>query len=286
MYKIKKAIIPLAGLATRMYPLSKVVKKAFLPVIDIDGRIKPLLLTLVEELDNIGIQEINLIIGKDDKELYERLFAVSKENILNKLNEKDKEYEMKLNKISKKIRYIIQEEPLGFAHAVYISRENIGKEACVLVLGDTVYKSNNKLGCIEQVLKYYDEIEEVVIGLHKLDENQLKYYATINGEWDNIEKNKISLNKIIEKPSIETAKKELQLDGNFYGNFGIFILNDDVFNALQEVISKPPEENKEWDLMKAFDVVIKTKGAKGLVIDGVSYDAGNIEAYKKVMREF
>lgn len=284
MHKISKAIIPLAGLATRIYPMNKVSKKSFLPIIDKDGRIKPVILKLIEELDEAGIEEIYCIIGKNDNEIYKKLFKKSDDLIYKKISESDKKYEQKIERISKKITYLVQEEPLGFGHAVYLAKQYINEEPCILILGDTIYKSNEEKNCIEQLLECYNKYNETIIALQELKEDDLKYYGTINGK--KIEERLIELDTIVEKPTIDYAKKHLLLDGKFYGNFGEFILTKQVFSELELVISTKIEEGKEYQLMDAFENVIKKVGAKGLIINGQSFDVGNIEAYKKVMREY
>lgn len=284
MHKINKAIIPLAGLATRIYPMNKITQKAFLPIIDKDGRVKPLILKLIEELDEAGIKEIFLIIGKNDKEKYDNLFKKADEAVYAKLTEFDKQYDQKIEKLSHKIKCIIQKEPLGFADAVYQAKPHINQEPCILILGDTIYKSNENKNTVEQLLDCYDKYEETIIALQELNEADLKYYGTINGK--KIDKNLIQLDTIVEKPSIEYAKKHLLLDGKFYGNFGEFILTEQVFDEIEAIMNIKIEKGEEYQLMDAFENVIQKSGAKGLIINGESFDAGNIEAYKKIMREF
>ena len=286
MHKITKAIIPVAGLATRMYPMNKVTKKAFLPIIDSDGRVKPVILKLLEELDKSGIEEIYLIIGKDDEHLYKKLFSKIDTKIYNKLDEENKLYEKNIQRIGTKVKYIVQSEQLGFGHAVYLARKYVKDSPCILVLGDTIYKSYTQKSCVEQLLDFYDEYENVIIALHELKEEELKSYGTVYGKWDNYAKTKISLQTIVEKPSIKYAKENLLIDGKFYGNFGEFILNKELFDVLEEIVSLPIKEGEEYQLMDAFEKVIQRGHAKGIVINGKSYDAGNIEAYINVMRKF
>lgn len=286
MHKIKKAIIPVAGLATRIYPMNKVTKKAFLPIIDHDNRVKPLILKLIEELCEAGIEEIYLIIGENDQKLYEQLFNKLDKKIYDKLNHEDKKYENYLQEIGRKIKYIIQNKPLGFGHAVMLAKKYVDTDPCILVLGDTIYKSNEEISCVEQLLRFYDEYQNVIIALKELKEEELKYYGTIYGKWDDSNNTRISLEKIVEKPSIEYAKKHLLLDGKYYGNFGEFILTKELFKELEKIIDKPLRENEEYQLMNAFESTIKKGHAKGIVINGNSYDAGNIESYINIMRKY
>ncbi len=286
MHSIKKAIIPVAGLATRVYPMNKVTKKALLPICDSDLRIKPVILKLLEELDDCGIEEIYLIIGKEDKEIYENLFKYSTDVILNKLNDEDKKYEDKLYRIGKKISYIIQYEQLGFGHAVYLAKDKIGDEPSILLLGDTIYKSSNEDNCVEQLLSYYDSVRTTIIALKELKEEELKYYGTVQGTWKNNQKTEILLKKIVEKPSIEYARENLTIDNKFFGNFGEFVLTKELFDELEKIINKPILEGKEYQLMDAFDNLIQKNTVHGLVINGNSYDIGNIKAYRDVLRNY
>ncbi len=199
MHKIKQAIISVAGLATRIYPMNKVTKKALLPICDSDGRIKPVIIKLLEELDESGIEKINLIIDSEDKAVYDRLFNEAKENVLRKLSDEDKIYDKRLNRIGKKVTYIVQDKKLGFVHAVYLSRPNLNDEPVILLLDDTIYKSSENSSAVEQLLSYYDEVETTIIALKKLEVKELKDYGTVQGKWENNEKTKLHLDKIVEK---------------------------------------------------------------------------------------
>ena len=195
-------------------------------------------------------------------------------------------YEKNIQRIGTKVKYIVQSEQLGFGHAVYLARKYVKDSPCILVLGDTIYKSYTQKSCVEQLLDFYDEYENVIIALHELKEEELKSYGTVYGNWDEDAKTKISLQTIVEKPSIKYAKENLLIDGKFYGNFGEVILNKELFDVLEEIVSLPIKEGEEYQLMDAFEKVIQRGHAKGIVINGKSYDAGNIEAYINVMRKF
>jgi len=141
---VRRAVIPVAGFGTRLYPETRGVKKEFCPVVDQDGLLKPGILVLLEELDNIDIEEICLILNREEQAYYEEFFfkPLSDEHY-EKLSESMKEYEKKIKRIASKLRFVYQEEQKGFGHAVYQAREFTKGEPVLLLLGDTIYKSNN-----------------------------------------------------------------------------------------------------------------------------------------------
>jgi len=284
MHKIKKAIIPIAGLATRMYPMNKVTKKALLPIYDEkDNRIKPIILKLLEELYETNIEEIYLIIGQNDEALYRNLFKKLDKKIYKKLNEEDIRYDEKIKKIGDKITYIIQKEQFGFGHAVYLAKKYIKNEPVLLLLGDTIYKSFENRSCIEQLLDFYDEKQNSIIALHEIEEDKLKYYGIVKGNSFNLEKNKMVLEKIVEKPSIDYAKANLLTNEKYYGNFGEFVLTKELFDELEKIVSIPLKENQEYQLMGAFEQLIKNNTVNGIIINGKSFDVGNINSYIQTM---
>ena len=107
--RVRKAIIPVAGFGTRMYPETRFVKKEFLPVVDKNGVAKPVIMHLLEELDDAGIEEIILIVGREELSQFEEMFGkpLSSEHI-EKLPERVREYEKRIARIGKKIRYAVQ----------------------------------------------------------------------------------------------------------------------------------------------------------------------------------
>ena len=111
-HNVKKAVVPVAGFGTRMYPFTKSIRKSFVPIVD-NGIIKPSILKIVEELDEAGIEQIALVISKDDEKLYRSFFKEPlKDEVFEKLDDKNKEYELKIQRIGEKISFIVQDEQL------------------------------------------------------------------------------------------------------------------------------------------------------------------------------
>ena len=135
---IKKAIIPLAGFGTRVFPATKVIKKCFLPLLDSDGILKPALMIMLERLLDAGIEDVCLIIGEDEKEEFDRFFAPLPEDYRFKLPDDKAKCEDQIIKMRQHITYVYQKERKGFGHAVYQCRDFTNDEPVLLLLGDMV----------------------------------------------------------------------------------------------------------------------------------------------------
>lgn len=279
MKKIRKAIVPVAGFGTRLYPLTKGIKKSFIPIFE-NNIAKPVILKVVEELDEAGIEEICLIIEKNEKELYENFFnkELTKEHY-DKLNDRAKEYEKKIKKLGKKICYAIQEEILGFGHAVYASKEFARGEPVILILGDTIYKSNTNKNSAKQVIECYENVQQPIIALHKLDYNEIKNYGIVKGNWVNDKY--VKCVEIVEKTTIEYAKENLLIDNELYGTFGQWIVTNEIYDSLEYLIKNKILSKGEYQLNDAYGIYMKNNEVIGYKVDGISYDVGNMQSYQK-----
>lgn len=155
--KVKKAIIPVAGFGTRLYPETRSIKKEFFPIIDKDGYVKPVILVLLEQLEDSGIEEICLVIGEEEQKQYDEFFSPLSQEHISKLSEEKREYEEKILRIGKKITYVYQKERKGFGHAVYQCREFTNNEPVLLLLGDMIYQSYEDKTCSRQLIDAYEE---------------------------------------------------------------------------------------------------------------------------------
>lgn len=280
MHNVKKAIIPVAGLSTRVYPMNKITKKEFLPIYDSDGIVKPTILKILEDVYDAGIREIYLIIKKEDKPIYDQLFKAVDNSVYKKISEENRKYDKKIENIGKYITYIVQEESLGFAHAVYTARKYIKDDPCILLLGDTFYESYEKSNLVEQLLEFYDHYPYPVIALMDIKEDELKNYGISFGKWIDPDQKVLNIEKITEKPSIEYARKNLLMDEKFLGNVGEWILTKPVFDAIEKGLKTNTMEN-EYQVMDALQDVLNTTKVLGLKVNGISYDIGNIDSFVK-----
>ncbi len=290
---VRKAVIPVAGFGTRLYPETRGVKKEFCPVIDKDGLVKPAILVLLEELDRIEIEEICLILNKEEKNYYEDFFmkTLPMEHY-NKLSKDMKAYEDKIRKISKKLRFVFQEEQKGFGHAVYQSRDFAAGEPVLLLLGDTIYQSNTNTACTRQLLDAYEQVGQPTVAVHAVALEEVVHYGIFSGVWENKEETILKLTAISEKPSCENARDYLAVSSrrqaeNYYAAFGAYVITKDVYDRLGYAVEREiVNEKGEVELTDALDYVRKEKGMMAYIPDGCSYDIGNAAAYRKTVTEF
>lgn len=282
---IRKAVIPVAGFGTRLYPISRAVKKEFFPIIDADGLAKPAILILLDELVAAGIEEICLVIGEGDREWYERMFAAPLcDEHFQKLSSNAKIYEKKLREIWEKLRFVRQTERLGFGHAVYQAREFAEGEPVLLLLGDQIYRSFDERSCTAQLLDAYERTGRMTVSVHSVPLDEVEHYGILSGEWD--EPKFMNVSRIAEKPTRDYAEQHLKTGGECYAVFGQYILTSAVFEVLERNIREMRTSGGEVQLTNALDEVREREGMTAFVPNGESYDIGLPEAYRRTVGEF
>ena len=293
--RVRKAIIPVAGFGTRMYPETRFVKKEFLPVVDRNGVAKPVIMCLLEELDDAGIEEIILVVGREELPQFEEMFGkpLSDEHI-EKLPERVREYEKKISRIGKKLRYAIQEERRGFGHAVYQAREYLRNEPVLLMLGDFVYRSNTNHSCTMQTIKAFRKSGgQLTVAIKPVKLENVVHYGILTGAFDGARSYMMNVTEMAEKPTVQYAQDFLGVktaagDERYYCTFGQYILTPDVFDHLEADIKKHDEtgDTSEIQLTSALCKVLDEKGMTGVLVDGESFDVGIPSAYAETVAEF
>ena len=288
---VTRAIIPVAGFGTRLYPATKGIKKDFFPILDADGLFKPAIMVLLEQLDASGIEEICLVIGEEEKPMYDALFSPLSEEHRNKLPAEKRFYEDRLIRIGKKIRYVYQKERRGFGHAVYQCREFTKGEPVLLLLGDMIYESFGPKNCMKQLIDAYEKTGLPVISLHSVPLSDVVHYGIMHGQWENKEETLLKLDAFCEKPSCEyadeflTTRRKNKRD-QYYAVFGQYILTKEVFEVLEKDILDNKTSGGEIQLTSALDKVRERIGMMGLLMNGKSYDIGLPEKYRQTLTEF
>ena len=287
---ITKAVIPIAGAGTRMFPETHFIKKVMLPVPDDEGVIKPALLYMLEELSDCGIDEIFLIVGEGEQAEYERVLKFEFDTSFEKrLPEKTRRYYKRIHELGEKVRFVVQKEKKGFGHAVYQARQYLNGEPCVLLLGDFLYRSDTGVSCTKQTIDAFDyDDQRTVIGIRKIDVKDCVNYGTMHGTFRKDNPKILDADAMVEKPSVELATKELIVDGKCYATFGSYVLTDDIFEYVGKQIEEKERTNDpaETDLTSAFAFAAGKGKLTGVVIEGQSFDVGLPEMYRTTFEEF
>lgn len=292
--KIKKAIIPIAGIGTRMFPETFFIKKAFLPVIDNKGITKPALMYMLEELIVAEIEDIYLIIGEGEEEEYHRIFEFEYDVAFQKkLPERLRDSYQKIYDIGQRVHFVVQHEKRGFGHAVYQAREYLNKEPAIMMLGDFIYKSNLDISCTQQTINAYNKSGgKSVVSIKRVPFEDSKNYGIIHGQFTTERPYLMNVDNMVEKPSKEQAEQELSVDGHCFATFGQYVLTDDIFKFLEIEIEKQSEAitlglpAKEIDITSALLDQAKKGELIGVDVDGTSFDVGIPEMYYKTFTEY
>ncbi|AHA08141.1 UTP--glucose-1-phosphate uridylyltransferase [Bacillus toyonensis] len=219
MKKVRKAIIPAAGLGTRFLPATKAMPKEMLPIVD-----KPTIQYIVEEAIQSGIEDIIIVTGKTKRSIedhFDNAFELE-QNLLEK-----KKYELleKVQASSKMvdIHYIRQKEPRGLGHAVWCARKFIGDEPFAVLLGDDIVQAEKP--CLRQLMDEYDKTLSSVIGVQTVPEDETHRYGII----DPLEQEgrRYQVRNFVEKPAAGTAPSNLAIMGRY-------VLTPEIFMFLEQ----------------------------------------------------
>ena len=288
--KVRKAVIPAAGFGTRLFPATKATKKELFPVIDRDGIAKPAILIIVEEALEAGIEEVIIIVQKNDLEHFRSLFTeqISIENY-NKLPPHFQEYSRRLLEIGQRVTFVVQTAQEGFGHAVYCAREIVGDEPFLLMLGDHIYRSDSDSSCSRQLLEAYQRYGQSLVGLRRTPENQIGGFGTVTGVWLEPE-SLLSVSAFAEKPTPDYARTNLRVpglpDGEYLTLFGQYIVKPKLFDYLKEHIENNVREHGEFQLTSTLDRLRQEDGFLGLIIDGKRFDIGRPDEYLETLQAF
>ncbi len=255
--KIKKAVIPAAGLGTRILPATKAMPKEMFPIVD-----KPAIQYIVEEAVESGITDI-LIITNRGKESLENHFDRSPEleEALEKSGKKDFLEDIKPISEMANIYFVRQKEMKGLGHAISCAKSFVGNEPFAVLSGDDVIKSKNPV--CRQLIEAYEEYGLGVVGAQEMPREEMHKYGSLKVE--NLKDNIFMCTDMVEKP---TPDKVLSL----YSILGRYILTPEIFDILKNT---GPGAGGEIQLTDAMKVLARNKGIIMVDFEGKRYDMGN-----------
>jgi len=295
VHTVRRAIIPVAGFGTRLYPATRAMKKDFFPIPCPDGMVRPVILILLEELVQSGIEEICLVLGsEDERRLYADFFErpISDDH-LNKLSKEAQEYENHILDIGKRLRYVYQRDKRGFGHAVYQAAGFARNEPVLLMLGDTLYRSLTNKPCALQLIEEYERYNCLIVGLYPVALNDVSHFGIMSGVWEDKDERILNVTTINEKPTAAYAEEFLSVRNSmgtreYCSVFGQYILTPEVFEQLAADIKKADEEgtSREIELTSALEAVRSRVGMMGVRLYSQRFDMGNPAALVDTVAKF
>lgn len=245
--KIKKAIITAAARGERLYPVGDTVQKAMLPIADLDGVHKPILQIIAEEALASGVEEICLICAPGDEQRYTEAFQTLKNNLTRAFGGIDwaRQQAEKIAHLMEHLHFVVQEETLGFGHAVWCGRHFVGDDPFLLLLGDHLYRSDiPPKRCATQLVELATAEACSVSAVNPTPEHLITHYGTLTGRHVPAQRGVYEIEKILEKPSVSQAELELQTPGLRAGYYlcflGMHVLEAPIFAILDQYMGSLP----------------------------------------------
>jgi len=254
--KIRKAVLPLAGIATRMLPASKVIPKMMLPLVD-----KPTVQYIVEEAVATGIEEIIFVTNPGNSSIEDYFSASPELEVMLESKGKKKELEG-LRRIESMATYraVKQAEPRGLGHAVLCAKELVGNEPFIVMLGDNLVAPETP--CLPRMIEIHERYGGSVLSLVPVPPEVVPTYGIAAVEM--LGPDTVKVTGLIEKPSLEEAPSNLAVDGRY-------VITPDIFALLEET---PPGRGGEIQLTDALARQAEAGHCFGLKFTGTRYDTG------------
>lgn len=266
--KVRKAVIPAAGLGTRFLPATKAMAKEMLPIVD-----KPTIQFIVEEALASGIEDILIVTGKAKRPIEDHFDANFE--LESNLREKNKTELLKLveETTDVNLHFIRQSHPKGLGHAVLQAKAFVGNEPFVVMLGDDIME--DKIPLSKQLMNDYDSTHASTIAVMKVPHEETSKYGIINPEAE-VSNGLYNVNSFVEKPTPEEAPSDLAIIGRY-------LLTPEIFHVLE---TQEPGAGGEIQLTDAIDTLNKTQRVFAREFIGKRYDVGDKFGFMKTSIEY
>ncbi|MCR1849872.1 UTP--glucose-1-phosphate uridylyltransferase GalU [Paeniclostridium sordellii] len=266
--RVRKAIIPAAGLGTRFLPATKSQPKEMLPIVD-----KPTLQYIIEEAVSSGIEEILIVTGRSKKSIedhFDRSIELELE-----LEQKGKLDMLKIvqdisNMVD--IYFIRQKEPKGLGHAIYCAKSFVGDEPFAVLLGDDIVDSDKP--CLKQLIGAYDEYNTSILGVQEVAKENTDKYGILDVK--HIEDRVYKVNDMVEKPKVEEAPSNIAI-------LGRYIITPAIFEILE---NQKPGKGGEIQLTDALKTLGEHEAIYAYNFEGKRYDVGDKLGFLKATVDY
>lgn len=265
--KIRKAVIPAAGLGTRILPATKAQPKEMLPIVD-----KPAIQYIVEEAVRAGIESILIVTGRNKKSIEDHFDkSVELEQMLLEKGKLDMLDQIRSINHMANIHYIRQQEPLGLGHAILCAQPFVGDEPFAVLLGDDIMVADKPP--LQEMIQLHEAYGMHIVGVQTVQQNDVSKYGIIDPLRQH--NRTYAVRDLIEKPSPQEAPSNVAIMGRY-------ILNPSIFEALQWI---ERGAGNEYQLTDALREVCRTEGLVALQLAGDRYDIGDKFGYMKAIME-
>ncbi|OFR98746.1 UTP--glucose-1-phosphate uridylyltransferase GalU [Lacticaseibacillus zeae] len=268
--KVRKAVIPAAGLGTRFLPATKALAKEMLPIVD-----KPTIQFIVEEAKASGIEDILIVEGKQKRSIEDHFDSAPE--LEQNLKEKHKDALLQLvhstTDIGVNLFFVRQPYPRGLGDAVRLAKSFVGDEPFVVMLGDDLM--NDKVPLTKQLINEYDKTHASILAVKKVPHDEVLAYGVIDPEKE-VSKGLFNVKKFVEKPAVADAPSDLAIIGRY-------LLTPEIFDILE---SQKPGKGNEIQLTDAIDTLNQTQRVFAHEFTGDRYDVGNKFGYVKTNIEY
>lgn len=255
--KLRKAVIPVAGLGTRFLPATKTVPKELLPIVDI-----PSIQYVVQEAVDAGIEEIIFVTGRGKDGIEDHFDeAPELEQILLDRGQTDTVGQLRRIAEMTEVVSVRQKKPLGLGHAVLCARDLVGDEPFAVMLADDLI--DNEKPCIRQLLEIFEQYDESVIALMEVPRDEVHRYGVIKGR--RLTPCVYQIESTVEKPPIKDAPSRMAIIGRY-------ILRPELFHILENL---PPGKGGEIQLTDGLSELVRQRKVYGCVFEGERYDIGD-----------
>lgn len=296
MKPIQKAVIPIAGYGTRLFPATKAVPKALFPIIAPDGIAKPVIQLIIEEALSAGVEEVCIVAQPQQVDPITDYFSGTVPNAILEKPELAAQAH-RLSEIGQRLHFAIQEQPEGFGHAIYCAKGFAAGEPVMILLGDHLYISESEITCAKQLVDIYTQVDQSVTSLDLCHESELFANGIVHGSPSAENEvlpfkseRRFALTQISEKPTVEFAQEHLRVEGippqQYLCNFGIDLLTPILFDILDYNYRHRIVTHGEIQLRDAMAEMIKQEGMSGYRVKGQRYDTGNPQELLRTVNAF
>jgi UTP--glucose-1-phosphate uridylyltransferase len=266
--KVRKAVIPAAGLGTRFLPATKAQPKEMLPIVD-----KPTIQYIVEEAIASGIEDILIVTGRGKRAIEDHFDkSYELEDILKRKGEDELLSLVQSISNLANVNYVRQKEPRGLGHAIHCARSFIGNEPFAVMLGDDIVDS--EVPCLRQMIEVYEKYSTTVLGVQRVAQEDVSKYGII--KCTEVDHRIFRVEDMVEKPDQDNAPSNVAI-------LGRYIIEPEIFAYLEEVT---PGKGGEIQLTDALKMLLSSRSMIAYDFIGKRYDVGNKIGFLQATVEF